>query len=103
MPVTEVKKMQESLWTAQEAADYLSIRRSTLYDWSGRGLVPCIRLREGRRRDCLRFSKKDLESFVESRRTAVRRDSEDKSPEGSKHVIRKRHCGTPGEFPHARR
>jgi excisionase family DNA binding protein len=67
MATTEVRDMENSLWKAQQAADYLNIQRSTLYDWVARSVLPCVRLRKGDRRDCIRFRKADLDRVIQQR------------------------------------
>ena len=54
---------REMLMTYAEAARYLAVGRSTLYDLVGRGELPVVRVR----RRCVRFRRQDLEEFVEAR------------------------------------
>ena len=51
------------LLTYPEAADYLCVGRSTLYDLVGRGELPVVRMSPR----CVRFRREDLEEFVEAR------------------------------------
>jgi excisionase family DNA binding protein len=53
----------DSLMTYVDAADYLQVGRSTLYDLVGRGELPVVRLSPR----CIRFRRQDLEEFVEER------------------------------------
>ena len=51
------------LMTYAEAAHYLGVGRSTLYDFVGRGELPVVRLS----RRCVRLRRQDLQEFVEAR------------------------------------
>jgi excisionase family DNA binding protein len=59
--------MDGTLWNARQAADYMCISRSTLYDWIARGMVPHVVLGSGTRRRCIRFRPDDIQRFIESR------------------------------------
>ena len=54
---------RERLMTYSEAARYLAVGRSTLYDLVGRGELPVVRM--GPR--CVRLRRQDLDQFVEAR------------------------------------
>ena len=56
-------KRPDNLMTYLEAADYLHVGRSTLYDLVGRGELPVVRLSPR----CVRFRLLDLVEFVEAR------------------------------------
>jgi excisionase family DNA binding protein len=58
-------KRPDNLMTYLEAADYLHVGRSTLYDLVGRGELPFVRLSPR----CVRFRVVDLVEFVEARVT----------------------------------
>ena len=58
-------KRPDNLMTYLEAADYLHVGRSTLYDLVGRGELPFVRLSPR----CVRFRRQDLEEFVDARVT----------------------------------
>ena len=49
--------------TYLEAARYLAVGRSTLYDLVGRGELPVVRLSSR----CVRLRRQDLEEFVSAR------------------------------------
>ena len=57
----------EPLWTAQQVADRLSVKPSTIYDAAHRGVIPVVRLWEGRRRALLRFRRSDVERLIRDR------------------------------------
>jgi len=57
------------LLTAQEVAELLRVRPSTVYDAAARGRLPCVKLWQGRRRSVVRFVRGDIERFINSRRT----------------------------------
>jgi len=48
------------LLTVKQAAEYLGITASTLYDWAAQRRVPSVKLR-GR---CVRFKLSDLEKII---------------------------------------
>ena len=54
---------EDSLLTYREAAHYLRVGRSTLYDLVGRGEIPAVRLSPR----CVRFRWQDLREFVDAR------------------------------------
>ena len=58
-----MSRVDESLMTYAQAARYLNVARSTLFDLVGRGEVQVVRI-SGR---CVRFRLEDLEEFVEAR------------------------------------
>ena len=51
------------LWNVAETASFLRIHQKTLYDWAGRGKIPCVRI--GSR---LRFDPQDITRWVAARR-----------------------------------
>jgi excisionase family DNA binding protein len=59
------KAGDKRLMTYHEAAFYLNVGRSTLYDLVGRGEIPVVRLS----RRCVRFRLQDLEELVDARLT----------------------------------
>ena len=61
--------MPESLLTAQEVAEVLPVKPSTVYDAVYRGVLPVVRLWEGRRRELVRFRRADIEAFIKDRST----------------------------------
>lgn len=54
-------KIVDSLLTPQQAADYLQVKLSTIYQWSMRRTLPVCKL--GRLN---RFRKSDLDAFINS-------------------------------------
>ncbi len=59
----------ESLLTAQQVAEILAVKPSTIYDAVYRGVLPVVRLWEGRRRALVRFRRTDIEAFIRERAT----------------------------------
>ncbi len=57
----------ERLWTVQQVAEVLSVKPSTVYDAVYRGVLPVVRLWEGRRRALLRFRRSDVEKLIRDR------------------------------------
>ena len=60
MPVVVTKR----LLGAKEAADYLSISRSKLYQWADRNRIPSVRIDTRRL-----FDVNDLDDFIEKLKT----------------------------------
>jgi excisionase family DNA binding protein len=56
-----MNKMQKRLLKANEAAAYLSVSRSKVYEWLKQGIVPSIKVGRSRLFDVL-----DLDKFVET-------------------------------------
>jgi excisionase family DNA binding protein len=52
------------LLTYAAAADFLGIKRGTLYAWVHEGRIPHVRFSER----CVRFDRAELEAWVEKRR-----------------------------------
>ncbi|HHT9136444.1 MAG TPA: helix-turn-helix domain-containing protein [Candidatus Wunengus sp. YC60] len=59
-------KIVDSLLTPQQAADYLQVKLSTIYQWSMRRTLPVCKL--GRLN---RFRKSDLDAFINQNITEV--------------------------------
>lgn len=57
-----------NLLTPQQAADYLNVRLSTIYQWSFRKILPVCKLGK-----LNRYRKSDLDSFVSKNMTEVQR------------------------------
>ncbi len=55
------------LWTAAQVADYLAVRRGTVYAWVKQRAIPHIVLSRGRRKECIRFRPEDLENWLRTR------------------------------------
>ena len=64
MRQTEHTKGRQRLLTYEEAADYLAVGRTTVYDLVGKGELPAVKI--GR---CTRLRPEDLEEFIEARLT----------------------------------
>jgi len=64
---------QTPLLTAHQVAEVLQLKLSSIYDAVQKGRLPAIRLWEGRRRSVIRFRATDIQEFINSRRTAVKR------------------------------
>lgn len=61
--MSELKFIDNGLMTPQQAADYLQVKLSTIYDWSFRKILPVYKI--GRLN---RYRKGDLESFISQNR-----------------------------------
>ncbi len=57
----------ESLLRAADVARLLNIRPSTVYDLAHRGVLPYVRIVQGRRRSLIRFRPSDLEELLRKR------------------------------------
>lgn len=57
-----------NLMTPQEAADYLKVKLSTIYNWSWKKILPTCKLGK-----LLRFRKNDLDEFISKNITEVRK------------------------------
>ena len=56
------------LLVADEVAATLRVARSTVYDWTRRGILPCVVLRTAPTRAVRRWLQSDIEAFIESSR-----------------------------------
>lgn len=56
--------MGKKLGTVKDAAEYLAVRPSTVYEKAARGLIPRVVLWSGRRKETIRFDMDSLEEFV---------------------------------------
>jgi excisionase family DNA binding protein len=56
------------LWTAEQAAEYLGVRPSWLYEATREGRVPVVRLGKH-----LRFLQEDLDSWISEHRSEAQR------------------------------
>ena len=59
-----MREEASELLTAEEVADLLRVKASTVYDAVTRGRMPAVRLWTGRRRSLLRFRREDIEQFI---------------------------------------
>ena len=57
----------DALLRADQVARILNVRPSTLYALCYRGVLPYIRLTQGRRRPLLRFRRDDVEKLLRER------------------------------------
>ncbi len=55
--------MNEKLLNVGEVAEWLSIKKSTIYDWASKGRIPCLRVG-----GLLRFDRGDLVGWLASRK-----------------------------------
>jgi excisionase family DNA binding protein len=66
--MTDRKQIEPRLLDYKQAADYLSIGKSTLYSLVSGGQLTCVRFGAGKtKRGVTRFRREDLESFVKAR------------------------------------
>ena len=65
----KTERSGRGLLTAQEVAEILAVQPSTVYDAVYRGVLPVVRLWEGRRRALVRFRRTDIEEFIRQRAT----------------------------------
>ena len=56
----------ETLLRAHQIARILNVKPSTLYALCYRGVIPYIRIRQGKRRPLLRFRQEDIERFLKA-------------------------------------
>lgn len=67
--MSELKILESSgLLTPQQAADYLNVRLSTIYQWSFRKILPVCKLGK-----LNRYRKIDLDNFISKNMTEVQR------------------------------
>jgi excisionase family DNA binding protein len=57
----------DSLLRASDVAPLLSLKSSTIYDLAERGILPHIRIADGRKRPIVRFRRADVEAFLRER------------------------------------
>ena len=69
---------QVDLLTAEEVANLLRLKPTTIYDAASRGALPVVRLWKGKRRTLLRFRRRDVESFIDERATPARKESQER-------------------------
>ena len=55
------------LLTPKQVAKLLAVTEVCVYQWAKRGVLPCLKIEK-----CVRFTKDDLRSFLESRRIMKR-------------------------------
>jgi excisionase family DNA binding protein len=73
MEITQMDELKivengNGLLTPQEAANYLKVKLSTIYDWSFKKILPCCKL--GRLN---RYRKCDLDDFISKNMTEVKK------------------------------
>ena len=59
--------MMTPLLRAQQVAQILNLRPSTVYAMAERGDLPHVRIKQGAHRNLIRFRREDLEDFLDSR------------------------------------
>lgn len=59
--------MSDELMTARQVAELLQVRPVTVYAAAAKGIIPSVPLWKGRRRTLLRFRRRDVEAWIESR------------------------------------
>jgi len=59
----------EPLWTSEEVAEFLRVKRETIRDWARDGKIPAIKLQVGRRADW-RFVPDKIRNYVEKQSQA---------------------------------
>ena len=57
----------EKLLRAEQVAEVLNLRRSTVYSLAHRGLLPCVRLAQGEQRALIRFRPADIQRLIDER------------------------------------
>lgn len=62
----------EPLMTVAEVAELLSVRPSTVYEWTRTGYIPHVRLGIGKKRPCVRFKKSAIATWLEEKERAGR-------------------------------
>ena len=66
--MSDVKLVESRLWNYRQAAKYLNISKSTLYELVSQGQLTCVRFGVGKTRmGVTRFRREDLEAFVKAR------------------------------------
>lgn len=63
--------MIEELLTSEQVAALLQVKPQTIRDAAWRGKLPCVRVWSGKKKTLLRFSRKDIEAFIDSRRSSA--------------------------------
>ena len=66
-----MSEQRDKLLTVLEVADWLSCSQQCVYDMASKGVLPSVRVGTGR--GTLRFAPDDVQDFIDSSRTAVRR------------------------------
>ncbi len=64
----------EPLLLAQDVAKLLNIRPATVYALVERGVLPHVRIAQGKRRSLLRFRVEDITRFIQERSMATTED-----------------------------
>ena len=60
------------LLTAQDVADWLSVQRSTVYEWAREEYIPSIQIGTGQKRPCVRFDEDAVKEWLKDRAQAGR-------------------------------
>ena len=62
----------QRLLKADEVADALGVRVSTVYEWVRMGYIPHIRLGTGQKKPCIRFELDEIKRWLADRKTQGR-------------------------------
>lgn len=62
----------EPLLTANEVAELLSVRPTTVYEWARMEYIPHIRLGVGKKKPCVRFRRSVVEDWLDQKENAGR-------------------------------
>ena len=64
----------KSLLDVRQAAEFLGVSRSTMYDYVAQGRLPYVRMRVGARKITIRFRQEALEEWVLENEVPARLD-----------------------------
>ncbi len=62
----------QKLLRVQQVASIMSLQVSTVYELCRRGVLPHVRIAQGKRRALLRFREEDIEQLIRDRTIPVR-------------------------------
>jgi excisionase family DNA binding protein len=63
----ESNRRRNGLWNAAEVADFLAVKRATIYLWVKQRSIPHVVLSRGRRKNCVRFRPEQIEEWLKGR------------------------------------
>ena len=63
---------RESLITASQVAELLSVQPTTIYEWARMDYIPHIRLGLGKKKPCLRFRLSAVETWINQKEKSGR-------------------------------
>ena len=61
------------LITAQDVAELLNVRASTVYEWARFGYIPTVRLETDKTKPCVRFERDAIVEWVKARSKTARK------------------------------